>query len=159
MKEWWEQLDFGGVRREETAVSVPYDAKLFKHPGKMVRELRSVSRSGRVETERLAAEGLGKPRYILGEVEPIPADVLQALAQDAQDSLMVPLADGDMEALETVAAVADSPSPQEEPISGLDEVDSSTIELTPVISVDENFVAIDSSRRDTAEAEPRYTAC
>jgi len=157
MKEWWEQLNFGGVHREETAVSVPYDAKLFKHPGKMVRELRSVSRSGREETERLAAEELGKPKYILGEVEPIPADVLQALAQDAQDSLTVPLADDNLEALETVAAIADTPPSELESMSGLDEVDPSTVELTPVTSIEDNFVAIDSSRTDAAEAEAPYT--
>ena len=155
MKEWWEQLNFGGVHQEETAVSVPYNAQLFKHPDKMVRKLRSLSRSGRVETERLAAEELGKPKYLLGEVEPIPADVIQALAQDAQDSLMVPLADGDLEAL---AAVADTLPSEEGSMSGLDEVDPSTVELTPMTSLEEDSVTIDPSRTDTAEAEARYNA-
>lgn len=80
MAEWWERLKFGDGHEE---ASSPFDLRNFRHPSAAIRKLRNVSRSGREESDRLAAEEFGKPTYVLGETEPIPADIIQAPTLDA----------------------------------------------------------------------------
>jgi hypothetical protein len=131
VKEWWEQLNFSGAPSKDGEPSVPYNKKNFAHPDDRIRKLRSLSRFGRDETEKLALEEFGKPKYVLGEPEPIPWDVLHAMKQDPHaTSVATPL-----EAHETSdmdIAVVDHGRSPEVLESDPEPVDSSTAELVSI---------------------------
>ncbi|KAF9468569.1 mitochondrial protein Pet127-domain-containing protein [Collybia nuda] len=91
MAEFWNGLDFGGRTKfaqgtgegnvGNEAHGAPYMASNFRQPSGSVQRLRKVARAGREETERLREEERRKPMWVLGEAEPVPRDVIDAVLE------------------------------------------------------------------------------
>lgn len=85
LAEFWNGLDFGGkakvTEEGKDAVGAPFVAEHFKWANQQLEQLREVSRQGREDTERLWEEERGKPMWVLGETEPVPRDVVEAVLE------------------------------------------------------------------------------
>lgn len=85
LAEFWNGLDFGGkakiTQEGEDAAGAPFVADHFEWASHNLEYLREVARQGREDTERLREEERGKPMWVLGETEPVPRDVVEAVLE------------------------------------------------------------------------------
>ncbi|PFH53954.1 hypothetical protein AMATHDRAFT_136395 [Amanita thiersii Skay4041] len=68
MPEFWARLNFGGKPPSEN--EAPYDEEYFRTANRQVQQLREMSRRGREEANRIAAEEAGKPKIVYGHGRP-----------------------------------------------------------------------------------------
>ena len=65
MPEFWAGLNFGGEKAE-----IAYKGENFRQASGSIQQLREVSRAGKEELDRIAAQEAGKPKIVFGQSEP-----------------------------------------------------------------------------------------
>ncbi|GLB38468.1 putative mitochondrial protein Pet127 [Lyophyllum shimeji] len=95
--QFWRDLSFSGQAPSGEPLEV--NLENFRVPGKRIKQLRAMARSGREETRRLASEEMGKPKVWLGGevvdvVPPWVADVSEVLKEEPAVTVTVAEVDG-----------------------------------------------------------------
>lgn len=125
MEEIWNQLDFGGKRRQvegtsevssgdsesTSSPSSTFSPSFFAAPSRNVELLRELSMKGKVDMELMSEKANGRPKLIWGEPEAYCIDQVVGASELAGDSLVecgeVAPADEDIKANEVAASLAD----------------------------------------------------
>ncbi|KAF8631808.1 hypothetical protein AX17_005023 [Amanita inopinata Kibby_2008] len=68
MPEFWAGLNFGGKAQSESGPV--YKLENFRAANRSIERLREMSRAGREELDRIAAQEAGKPKIVYGQSEP-----------------------------------------------------------------------------------------